>query len=66
VPESSAVQSTGSDLAAADMVEVDRVIRQRLSSDVTLIDQISSYIIGAGGMPPACWWATFCIRVPSK
>ena len=49
MPESSAVQSTGSDLAAADMAEVDRVIRQRLSSDVTLIDQISSYIIGAGG-----------------
>jgi octaprenyl-diphosphate synthase len=31
------------------MSEVDRVIRQRLSSDVTLIDQISSYIVGAGG-----------------
>src|SRR4051812_39367628 len=31
------------------MAEVDRVIRQRLSSDVALIDQISGYIIGAGG-----------------
>ena len=31
------------------MAEVDRVIRQRLSSDVTLIDQIGSYIVGAGG-----------------
>ena len=49
MPESSAVQSTGSDLAAADMAEVDRVIRQRLKSDVALIDQISGYIIGAGG-----------------
>src|SRR5262245_63180811 len=31
------------------MAEVDRVIRQRLSSDVALINQISSYIVGAGG-----------------
>jgi octaprenyl-diphosphate synthase len=31
------------------MRQVDSVIRERLSSRVTLIDQISSYIIGAGG-----------------
>jgi octaprenyl-diphosphate synthase len=31
------------------MGEVDRVIRQRLSSEVTLINQIGSYIVGAGG-----------------
>jgi octaprenyl-diphosphate synthase len=49
VPDSSTVQSNGLDMAAADMAEVDRVIRQRLSSDVTLIDQIGSYIVGAGG-----------------
>jgi octaprenyl-diphosphate synthase len=49
VPDSSIVQSNGLDLVAADMAEVDRVIRQRLSSDVTLIDQIGSYIVGAGG-----------------
>jgi octaprenyl-diphosphate synthase len=49
VPDSSIAQSNGLDLAAADMAEVDRVIRQRLSSDVTLIDQIGSYIVGAGG-----------------
>jgi octaprenyl-diphosphate synthase len=49
VPESSTVQSNGFDLAAADMAEVDHVIRQRLSSDVPLINQIASYIVGAGG-----------------
>jgi octaprenyl-diphosphate synthase len=49
VAESSTAQSTGSDFAAADMSDVDKVIRQRLSSDVTLINQISSYIVGAGG-----------------
>ena len=34
---------------AGDMREVDAVIQQRLASDVALIDQISHYIIGAGG-----------------
>ncbi|NDY93695.1 polyprenyl synthetase family protein [Ideonella livida] len=34
---------------AADMARVDAVIRRRLSSDVALIEQISHYIIGAGG-----------------
>jgi octaprenyl-diphosphate synthase len=34
---------------AADMRQVDAVIRQRLGSDVALIEQISHYIIGAGG-----------------
>lgn len=33
----------------ADMRRVDAVIRERLSSRVALIDQISHYIIGAGG-----------------
>jgi octaprenyl-diphosphate synthase len=33
----------------AAMREVDAVIRVRLSSQVVLIDQISSYIVGAGG-----------------
>jgi len=33
----------------ADMREVDRVVRARLSSEVVLINQISEYIIGAGG-----------------
>ena len=36
-------------LMAADMREVDKVIQQRLASDVALIDQISHYIIAAGG-----------------
>ncbi|MBC7716637.1 MAG: polyprenyl synthetase family protein [Pseudorhodobacter sp.] len=34
---------------AADMREVDGVIQRRLASDVALIDQISHYIIAAGG-----------------
>lgn len=33
----------------ADLAEVDNVIRARLRSDVVLINQISQYIIGAGG-----------------
>jgi octaprenyl-diphosphate synthase len=49
VPDSSTAQSSSFDFAEADMDEVDRVIRQRLSSDVTLINQIASYIVGAGG-----------------
>ena len=49
MPESSTVQSSGLDAVAADLAEVDRVIRQRLKSDVTLIDQIGAYIVGAGG-----------------
>ena len=36
-------------LMAEDMAEVDAVIRRRLSSEVVLINQISHYIIGAGG-----------------
>jgi octaprenyl-diphosphate synthase len=34
---------------AEDMLQVNRVIRQRLASEVMLINQISEYIIGAGG-----------------
>ncbi len=34
---------------AADMEAVNAVIRQRLHSDVTLVNQIAEYIIGAGG-----------------
>ncbi len=37
------------DPLAADMQQVDLVIRQRLSSEVALIDQISHYIVSAGG-----------------
>ena len=36
-------------LAAADMASVDALIRTRLASDVVLINQVSEYIIGAGG-----------------
>ncbi|MDO4708325.1 MAG: polyprenyl synthetase family protein [Pseudomonadota bacterium] len=36
-------------LAAPDMAAVDALIRRRLASDVLLINQISEYIISAGG-----------------
>ena len=36
-------------LMAGDMAEVDAVIRRRLNSDVALIQQISQYIVSAGG-----------------
>ena len=36
-------------LMTADMLAVDRVILQRLTSDVALINQIAHYIISAGG-----------------
>ena len=36
-------------LMAADMREVDNVIRHRLASDVVMINQIAHYIISAGG-----------------
>jgi octaprenyl-diphosphate synthase len=41
--------ATAPDFMAEAMTRVDAVIRQRLSSDVALIEQISHYIIGAGG-----------------
>jgi octaprenyl-diphosphate synthase len=49
VIETSASRSTEVDPIDAAMREVDALIRQRLSSRVALIDQISSYIINAGG-----------------
>lgn len=36
-------------LAAPDMAALDALIRQRLASDVVLINQVAEYIIGAGG-----------------
>ena len=36
-------------LAAPDMAAMDALIRQRLASDVVLINQVAEYIIGAGG-----------------
>lgn len=45
VPDLPAIQA----LAAADMAAVDALIRRRLASDVALINQVSEYIIGAGG-----------------
>jgi octaprenyl-diphosphate synthase len=40
---------TAADPMDADMRRVDEVIRERLASDVVLIDQISRYIVNAGG-----------------
>ncbi len=37
------------DLAAADMLRVDALIRQRLASDVVLINQIADHIVASGG-----------------
>lgn len=36
-------------LVADDMANVDRIIRERLESDVALINQLGSYIVGGGG-----------------
>jgi len=36
-------------LVGDDLQEVDRVIRQRLASDVVLINQVAEYIVGSGG-----------------
>ena len=36
-------------LARPDMTAVDTLIRERLASDVVLINQVAEYIIGAGG-----------------
>ena len=36
-------------LLAADMLAVDAVIRQRLHSDVALVNQVGEYIVGSGG-----------------
>jgi len=37
------------DLIAADLREVDEVIRKRLDSEVVLVRQVADYIIGGGG-----------------
>jgi octaprenyl-diphosphate synthase len=36
-------------LVREDMTEVDALIRRRLASDVTLVNQVAGYIVGAGG-----------------
>src|SRR6478736_1363499 len=45
LPDLPAIQA----LAREDMAAVDALIRRRLASDVVLINQVSEYIIGAGG-----------------
>ena len=49
VHDSQSTSTVTSDPMGAAMQRVDDVIRQRLSSQVVLIDQISNYIISAGG-----------------
>ena len=41
--------SVGLNIIAADMLDVDRVIAQRLASDVPLVGNVAQYIIAAGG-----------------
>jgi octaprenyl-diphosphate synthase len=49
VTDISAPSLAMADPMAEEMRQVDEVIRQRLSSDVALINQISHYIVSAGG-----------------
>src|SRR5665213_1171496 len=37
------------DAVAADMAEVDAVLRRNLASDVALVRQVAEYIVAAGG-----------------
>ena len=47
--DASAPPTAAADPTELDMQRVDAVIRERLASRVVLIDQISGYIVGAGG-----------------
>ena len=47
--DTSSPAASPADFIAEGMARVDEVIRSRLASDVALIEQISHYIIGAGG-----------------
>ena len=49
LPTAEMPASSATALMAADMREVDGVIRHRLASDVVMINQIAHYIISAGG-----------------
>jgi octaprenyl-diphosphate synthase len=49
VLETNALPAAAADPADAGLQRVDVLIRERLASDVALIEQISAYIIGAGG-----------------
>jgi len=49
VQDATAPPTAAADPTEQDMLRVDAVIRERLASRVVLIDQISRYIVGAGG-----------------
>lgn len=49
VPQTDAPAASALALMAADMEAVDRVIQERLRSDVALVNKIAHYIISAGG-----------------
>ena len=47
--DSSNNQAAITELMAGEMAQVDAVIHRRLASEVVLINQISHYIVSAGG-----------------
>ncbi len=49
MPTSIATSASTTDLTDAEMLRVDEVIREQLASRVALINQISQYIVNAGG-----------------
>ena len=49
MPNSTATSASASDLTDTEMLRVDEVIREQLASRVALINQISQYIVNAGG-----------------
>ncbi len=49
MPDTAALQTAAADPVESDMGHVDAIIRERLSSRVALVDQISRYIVNAGG-----------------
>src|SRR5688500_8366152 len=48
-PSASSSFESVKQLVADDLRDVDRVIRQRLASDVVLVNQVAEYIVGSGG-----------------
>ena len=49
IPRATPTASTAATLMAAEMQQVDAVIKRRLASNVALVNQIAHYIISAGG-----------------
>ena len=49
VPQPTTAAPTVHQMMAGEMAQVDAVIHRRLASEVVLINQISHYIVSAGG-----------------